>query len=111
VLQKKVLENRYKFWEDIIEYGDILNKYSFIGNIGTPNGAILFLPVMKEGAIDDITAMIRKELQGSVAKNLIVTDVITGSLCYRRFDNVYSKQYARLIELGKLEIKNIINYE
>lgn len=111
VHQKKIIKNHYKFWEDIIGYGTILNKYSFIGNIGTPNGAILFLPVMQEGTLEYIAEAIRKELQGSIVKTLIVTNIITGSLCYRRFDNTHSKQYARLVELGKVEFKGLINYE
>ena len=66
---------------------------------------------MQEGTLEYIAEAIRKELQGSIVKTLIVTNIITGLLCYRRFDNTHSKQYARLVELGKVEFKGLINYE
>ena len=111
IYEKKVEENRHKFLFDIVEYGQILNRYSLVGNIGMPDGAILFLPVMNEGDLDKAAKRIEKELQGSIVSGSVITNIIVGSLCYRRFDNDYSRQHELLIEFGKLEPKAPSNYE
>ncbi len=101
---KVVDENRYKYLMDRIEYGKISNKYCLTGNIGAPlQGAISFLPVAEEGYLDRVTASVERELQGSVARSLVITDVIAGNLCYRRFDSAYTRPYRLLVELKRIE--------
>ncbi|MDE1824369.1 MAG: hypothetical protein KGH74_03655, partial [Candidatus Micrarchaeota archaeon] len=111
IYYKEIQENRYKYLFDIMEYGNIANKYSLSGNIGAPNGAIMLLPVMKEGYLDKVATNIEEELKGSIVKNLVVTDIVTGSLCYRRFDADYSRQYKLLLEFGKIKPKALAMYE
>ncbi len=41
---------------DDIEYGNIVNKYILIGNIGNPEGSIYFLPVYEDGGLETATA-------------------------------------------------------
>ncbi len=97
-------EKRYKYVMDRIEYDKISNKYCLSGNIGAPvQGTISFLPVFEEGYLDRLTANMEKEFQGSIARSLVITDLIVGKLCYRRFDNVYSRQYRLLVEFKKIE--------
>jgi DNA-binding Lrp family transcriptional regulator len=97
-------ERRYKFLVDLIEYGKISNKYCLSGNIGAPaQGAISFMPVAEEGYLDKVTAMLEKELPGSNTRSLVITDVITGTLCYRRFDAAHSRQRRLLAEFKKME--------
>ncbi len=112
IYYKSIQENRYKFLLDLIEYGEIANKYCLSGNVGAPsNGAICFLPVLSDGQLDRIINTIQAELKGSVVKQTVVTNIITGDLCYRRFDNKYSRQYKLLINLKKLESETPISYE
>ena len=111
IYEQKVKENRHKLLFDIMEYGDVSNKYSLMGNIGMPDGAIMFMPVLNEGDIDKAAVRIERELQGSVVRSLVVTDVLFGSFAYRRFDNDYSRQYNLLVEFRKLEPKRPTNYE
>lgn len=108
---KKIEENRYKSLLDILEYGKVVNRYSLSGNVGSPTGAIRFLPVTEDGYIDKIVANVERELQGSMVRSLIITDVIVGSLCYRRFDNTYSRQYRTLVEMKKIEPKGLEVYD
>jgi DNA-binding Lrp family transcriptional regulator len=108
--EKAVEENRYKSLFDLMEYGKLTNKYCLSGNIGMPDGAMRFLPVFNDGDIDKVTKTIEKELTGSSVRNFIVTDILVGSLCYRRFDNDYSRQHRLLTELGKVEAKKPASY-
>lgn len=108
--EKTVEENRHKSLADLIEYGKLTNKYCLSGNIGIPDGAIRFLPVFNDGYLDDVTKTLEKELAGSSVRNLIVTDILVGSLCYRRFDNDYSRQYKLLVGLGKAVARKPASY-
>lgn len=97
-------EKRYKFLFDLIEYREISNKYCLSGNIGAPaQGAISFMPVTQEGYLEKVTAALKKELPGSNIRSLVIIDIIVGTLCYRRFDNAYSRQYRLLVEFKKIE--------
>lgn len=100
----KVYEDkRYKFLIDLIKYGEISNKYCLSGNIGAPvQGAISFMPVAEEGYLDKVTAELKEELTGGNIRNLVITEVIVGTLCYRRFDDLYSRQYRLLVEFEKI---------
>ena len=95
----------------MVEYGEIANKYGLVGNVGAPNGSIVFLPITASNPIDNVVETVYRELQGSIVKSMIVTDVLVGSLCYRRFDNNYSRQYNTLLALKKIEPAKLTDYE
>ena len=104
-------ENRYKFLLELTEYGKISNKYCLSGNIGAPlQGALSFLPVTEEGYLDRVTAGLEKELPGSFSRSLVITDIIIGALCYRRFDNTHSRQHRLLVEFKKREPAKLTPY-
>ena len=107
----RIKENRYKLLQDEIQYDKVLNKYALLGNIGAPtNGAISFLPITSEGNLDLFTQKVEKDLEGSIVKSLIVTKIIIGALCYRRFDNMYSNAYKLLIKLNKIKQTELKKY-
>lgn len=108
---KKIQENRYKFLLDIMEYGKVANRYSLGENIGSPFGAIMFLPITEEGYLDKVADTIEQELQGSVVRSSVVTNVLLGSLCYRRFDSNYSRQYKLLIDFKRIVPQALIQYD
>lgn len=109
--ESKIQEHRYKWLLDEVEYGEIANKYSLVGNVGAPNGSIAFLPITTGNPIDNVAETVYRELQGSIVKSMIITDVLIGSLCYRRFDNNYSRQYNTLSVLKKIEPAKLTDYE
>ncbi len=111
IYEKKVEQNRYKFLFEVMEYGNISNKYSLMGNIGMPDGGIMFMPVLSDGELDRTVMRVEKELQGSIVRGSVVTNALVGNLCYRRFDNDYSRQHKLLIDFGKLEPKKPADYE
>ena len=108
---KSIKENRYRLLLDEIRYGDIVNRYSVFGNIGGQVGSIVFLPLFEDGELNKIADGIKEELPGNVIKTLVVTDVLTGALCYRRFDNTYSRAYRLLVGLKKIEPVKLISMQ
>lgn len=108
---KRFEEQRYKFLIDLMEHGKIANKYCLSGNIGAPvQGAISFLPVSEDGYLNNVVASTEKDLPGTFIKSMVITDEIVGTLCYRRFDTIYSRQYRLLVELKKIEPTKPIFY-
>jgi DNA-binding Lrp family transcriptional regulator len=108
----KVEENRRSFLLDVLEYGNILNKYCLIGNITTPLGSVLFMPIFNEKEhLNNQSVNIIKELNGVITKDLIITDVLVGTLCYRRFDNTHSRQYKLLMNYNKIKGTKLDKHE
>ncbi len=104
-------ESRYRLQEDIIEYGELLNRYTLVGNIGIASGAMLFISVFHGGEVDKAIAYLRKNVKGAHFRGAVITDVLIGHLCYRRFDNTFSHQYSTLVSQKKIKPKVIENYE
>ena len=66
------------------------NKYVLAGDIGSPFGATIFLPVFTEE--DAMTnANVLSKGKGAIVTAHTVTKVF-GRLCFRRFDNAYTVQ-------------------
>ena len=88
---------------DIIEYQpNGFNKYLFTSDIEMPKGGLLITPIFKEGDLQKTTEKLVQKVNGIEIETMIITDFITGSFCYRRFDNEYSKQYKALRDQYKL---------
>lgn len=103
-------ETRSTLLLNVIETGSICSKYSLCGNTGSPEGSVLFMPVMNSEDLDKEIGYLQKSIKGIRFRTLIVTNVIIGSLCYRRFDNRYSRQYEILAGLKEIEPEVPINY-
>ena len=105
-------EAKPKFLAHIVkETGRPINFYAFEGDTGIPNGTMFVLPAFSDADIEEA----EKEL--SAIKNArittsLVASVLVGNLCFRRFDNAYTRQYSRLItDFRLLEDKPKIRYE
>jgi DNA-binding Lrp family transcriptional regulator len=112
VNQNKYAASREDTLKDIIEdIGMPTNKYALVGDKWTPTGVVFVAPIYEEKNLESIEERLGKNNNGMKLDMLMVTDVLIGSLCFRRFDNEHSNQSELLIkEYGrKRAIK--INYE
>lgn len=107
---EKVLKKRYRLLSDVIQNGPIANKYALGGNVGNPAGTAYFMPVIKNGELEIQARGMEKLVPGISVRSLIVTDMLVGEFCYRRYDNEYSRQYKLLVEQKKLERTKLVNY-
>jgi DNA-binding Lrp family transcriptional regulator len=76
--------------------GSVTNRYALVGDIKVPEGVFFLMPVRDDRDMLDADEALGK-IGGAEADSSIVTNIIVGSLCYRRFDNSQSSQY-RIIE-------------
>jgi hypothetical protein len=81
-----------------------INRYVVTGDINAPRyGVLVVIPVLSEKETEvEIDELSR--IRGVEIKSLIATNTITGSLCYRLFDNKHSSQYKILTDEYKIEM-------
>ncbi len=97
---------------EVIAHKEYLDKYSLVMDIGTPNGVMVFTPIMRDEEMGRTIDYFRDNIKGVKIDDLIATQVLVGSLCYRRFDKTYSVQYDRLVNTYKIaEAKERIVYD
>ena len=72
--------------------GSIMNKYALVGDIKMPEGVFILMPVTSNEDMIAVDEQLKK-IGGTEIDTQIITNVIVGSLCYRKFDNRESNQY------------------
>ncbi len=69
---------------DIVDRSDTpVNKYALAGDIATPFGVLMLMPVFGERDLDDTIQML-SEAKGMTIKSAIITTTLVGGLCFRR---------------------------
>ncbi len=81
---------------EIIKDNKLLNKYALVGDIGSPSGVIMFLPITENAELSNTVESIESKVKGVTLSALIVINVLKGQLGYRRFDSEYSVQHDTL---------------
>lgn len=100
--------------KDIMEYdeSELVNKYLLTGTITSPEGLIYFLPKNNEEELEIARAALEATSKGGgIFKSLLITETLVGSLCYRRFDNDYSREYDLLVASKDIQPRIRIKYE
>ena len=101
--EKAFNETRAKLLREIIEYGDIISKYTMNTDLQIPNSIFLIMPMMGDGNLNVAENHIEENIKGINLSRIIITEILLGELCYRRFDRAYTRQYELLTERYKTE--------
>lgn len=93
----KFADDRKQLLQHIIDdrKDSVTNRYALVGDIKMPEGVLFIMPVRNDAEAIEADDQLRK-IGGAEVDSMIVTNVIVGSLCYRRFDNRHSSQYSIL---------------
>ncbi|MGC8688413.1 MAG: Lrp/AsnC family transcriptional regulator [Candidatus Micrarchaeia archaeon] len=86
-----------------------LNKYILSGDIGAPYGILRIVPIFNDGDLTNIIKEIYMLKSDIEIKYLIITDILVGTLGYRRINNTLSTQYKILQEISN-QNKDIEKY-
>ncbi len=103
---REYLGTRAELLKEVITYGNFINKYAYVGDIGAPESIVLFMPAMEGDELDRTLEEIGRKIKGVKASALMITNVLVGNLCYRRFDNTHSRQQSILAETSDQLRKN-----
>ncbi len=70
-----------------------LNKYLYVGDIGSPYGILLVAPIYKEGDLELLESALSHVAQGSRIKVSIVSSTLVGMLGLRKIDDTKTLWY------------------
>ncbi len=88
----------------------ITNKFTYIADMETPDGILFISSLLKEGDLEREEIEINDHIKGISFHSLIVSSILVGKFCKRRFDNSYSKQYLNLVKNKQVERKEALEY-
>ncbi len=109
---KKFRDKRASSLSDIIEdNAKAVNKYIAVFDSMNPDGSLLFVPVFEGNELYEITEKLKKLDLGIEISTAVITNMLVGSFCLRKFDNAYSVQQKILEEEYGYEKIERINYE
>ena len=109
---KLFTDRKDKTLRDIIaENNTQINKYLLVDDTTNPAGLLLYLPVSKDGDLEDTLEQIASSNLGVTTRTYIVTSILVGDFCFRSFDNYYSVQYKGLVDEYNEKPKQKVNYE
>jgi DNA-binding Lrp family transcriptional regulator len=91
--------------------GNNLNAYLLVDDIVSPDGVVLFMPVFNDGDLEHKIESMSDPNLGIRVKSLIISNILVGNFCFRKFDNTYSMQMDVLSEIYGLKIPQRIDYE
>jgi hypothetical protein len=105
-------KNRNILRFDIIRETDKpTNEYTMVSDISDPDGVLFIKPIYKDKSAEEYIEWISSSIEGArFTKVGIITKVLIGNFCYRRFDNTYTIQYGNLVKTKALQGKEKIRY-
>jgi DNA-binding Lrp family transcriptional regulator len=110
--EEKFRKGRGEMVRSIIEDTETpINKYLLVEDTAAPDGIIFFLPVFGGDDLDKVVENLNGLRLGMEFTTTIVTNLLIGEFCCRRFDNMHSEQQAVLEKEYGSEIPKKIDYE
>ncbi|MDE1869154.1 MAG: hypothetical protein KGH60_04300 [Candidatus Micrarchaeota archaeon] len=108
---KLLIDSRENLLNEIIgQSPNPTNRFALVGDTGAP--ALFIFPVYRDGDLQRVETSLLERVKGFELITLIVTEVLLGTLCYRLFDNMHSRQYSRIIEDYKRNLpQNKVDYD
>ncbi len=99
-------EERANFWLDIIaDTPHQTNKFVLEGDIQTPYSTMLVMPVYGENMLQEVEEELRKKVSSAKLTTSLISGVIVGRPCYRKFDNRHTvHHYDKLVELYSMDL-------
>ena len=103
----KFNSHKKEYFLEIISDGDTpLNKYIFEGDIGSPYGLLLIVPIYKDGDLEKIEDSLNKYVYGSEIHTSLISHTLTGKLGLRKVDTTKTWIYDTLVKDYRYSIKS-----
>ena len=107
------LKGRERFMLDLIKENDLqVDTYSFACDIMSPKGVLLMAHVFKDQNPEAIAERLIKDTGGARIYEIVVTDIIVGSVNSRFSDKIKTRQYEILVShynYNPEKLKEMIN--
>ena len=86
----------------------ITNKFSIVGDIGSPYGLFFILPIYNDGDLEKIEEELKNIIKGVKVDVTIVSSVIFGSICLNKLDTKHINEFNMLKKEYGMEEKDIL---
>ncbi len=93
---KKVQNDHRRYVTD--EPDGVTNRFTYMCDTETPDSLLDIMPVLREGDLDRVLKELGSVIRGVRFHSLVVSNVIVGGFCYRKFDNLYGMPYLNLVK-------------
>ncbi len=88
----------------------ITNTFSLVGDISTPRGTMILLPIIQNGELEATIEKLNENVNGIEIATMILSQIFIGKELHRRFDNAYAKQVERLaVFFKRKEYLDVLN--
>ena len=74
------------------------NRFVLTGDIATPYGILLILPIFNFGDLEKTIEELKTNVKGIEAKTTFISDIIVGSICYNKIAEKETRHYKLLTE-------------
>jgi DNA-binding Lrp family transcriptional regulator len=109
---KQFRMNRKIVLQDIIDSTpDQIDRYLLVDDTFNPQGIVLYLPVLGDGYLESTTERLIAMDTGTNNRTMMITSILVGNFCYRKFDNVYSTQQEALVKEYNMPQLPKVDYE
>jgi DNA-binding Lrp family transcriptional regulator len=110
--EKKFRKNRVNSLLDILDETNFpTTKYILTGDYGNPDGSILFMPIFNPGHLEANVEKLSSFDLGLNIRTWIITNILLGSFCFRKFDLAYASQYGPLEREYGIKRPTMVDYE
>lgn len=86
------------------------SSYAVIFDLLDPAGFLAIVPVKQGDSIEIRMDKLKAELKGVELTATIITGILIGRICHRKFDDTYARQYESLVKAHLLKQKQQIEY-
>ncbi|MDE1810779.1 MAG: hypothetical protein KGH66_01945 [Candidatus Micrarchaeota archaeon] len=108
---KEAERTRNDWRSNVVAYTEHpINKYTMLGDIVNPDGVFALVPVFKGDSVEAITSRISQTVRGFEFETFMITSIILGEFCYRRFDNDYSPHFENLVRNKAVPQRQLTQY-
>ena len=75
-----------------------LNKSIFSGDIGSPYGLLIIVPLYKDGDLEKLETELEQVAKGTKIQTSIISNILVGNLGFRKIESIHTHLYKRLQE-------------
>jgi len=79
-----------------------VNEYLLVGDMEMPYSVVYIFPIFYENDLQEVIGTLTEKIKGIKLSILMITGIIIGDICYRKFDSDYTFQYGILSEEYKM---------
>lgn len=101
-------KHRQDYFKYLLSDTGVLNKFIFVGDIGSPYGSLFIAPLYKNGDLEHLERDLLSASKGTIARTSMVSDTLVGTLGFRKMESKQTHLYTKLKETEETQSEGFI---